>query len=120
MSVFHAEYRALSELAAHAVVVIMQLQHCLHYRQSESRTDYLALVVFRTVILVENKLYLVLFNAFAGIFDLNENSFRSIYLPYKYLFILAGLVYGIIDEVIDDLLYLADITADVLFAVRRE
>ena len=106
------ECRALAESAADTVVVIVHFQHSLYDRESETCSDYLALVILGAVILIKDELDLVLLDTVAGILDLDKNAVIGIDLPYKDLFVLAGVVDSVIDKVLDDLLDLHHITAD--------
>ncbi len=106
------EGRALAESASHAVVVVMELEHSLDDRQSETCSDDLTFMVFGAVILVEDELYFILLDAVAGVLNFNEDSLGGIYLADEDLLVLTGIINRIVDEVIDDLLYLHDVAAD--------
>ena len=94
------------------VIITVQFEYCFDYRKSETRTHNFTLVIFRAVVLIENELYLLLLDTVTRIFHLDKHSVRLIYLSDVNLLIISRVVYGIVNKVVDDLLYLHNIAAN--------
>ena len=98
----------------------MELQHRFDDGKSQTCSHNLTLVVLGAVVFVENKLYLVLLDALTRVLNFNENAVRLVYLADENLLVIACVVYGVVDKVVDDLLYLHHIAAHRSFLVGSE
>ena len=105
------ESRAFADGTSYTIIIVMEFENCLHYGKSKTCSDNLSLVVLRAVIFVEYQLDLVLLDALSRVFDLNKNAIGAVYLTDKNFLIIACVIHRIVDEIIDDLLDLHNVTA---------
>ena len=75
-------------------------------------------MVFRTIIFFKNKTYFILCYSLSGIGNLYPYAFFLINLTYKNPFIVSGIIYSVIYQVVDNLLNFYNVASHRDFFVR--
>ena len=95
---------------ANAEFVVVALKYLLYYRKSKSRADDFALALFRSVVAVEDERYQLGVDACARVSYLDSDKlFLLDYLRDINGLVLARVIDGVVDKVVNYLLYLYSI-----------
>ena len=110
---FKPECASDTFFGANAEFVLVALKNLLYYGKSKSRANHLTLALFRAVVAVEDERYQLGVDACARVGYLDSDEFFLLdYLRDINGFVLARVVDGVVDKVVNYLLYFNSIGFD--------